>query len=660
MFVPGTAAIIAIAALVPGGALQLWPLLAAALAGAIVGDGLPFWLGHRQRAVLLERWPLVRYPSLVTRSSAFVERHGDKSVFLARFTPGVRAFVPLFAGILRMPARRFYAANVASALIWAPTHILPGVLLGASFGHLGPAALPAAALLLVLVVLVWGTVRTVRLAVGRGAPFARSLSKRMTVRLRGSESRAGRLVASVLDASRAESRSVLLLGGLLLGSAWTFLATLEDVVTGDPLVALDTSVYHALQGLRTAPGDAVMIAITELGDASVVAGVALAVLGWLAWRRAWRTAAYWTVAVLGASLLGTVVKATLHRARPGADGGEALYAGVAGYSFPSGHSTVNVVLYGVLALMAWRGLAAWMRSAVLIGAVGIALPIAFSRLYLGVHWLSDVVGGAAFGLAWASLLGVYWVRGHIEDLAPRGMLAVAALTLALVGGAHVARSHADDVARYAVKATVPTLAFDTWRTGGWKTLPARRTDVTGETEEPLSLQWAGTVDELRALLEPVGWVLAPGWTPSSAARWLSARSAPEQLPVLPALERGRLPALVMTRPSDTAAGAGGRSAPGATSRRILTLWPADIDVIGASATRPLMLGSVVEQRLRRPRALFTLGWTPGTGGVPLGGVTDALAGTIVGPVPGDGSVAPADTGRGRDALLAASAAVRAP
>ena len=64
-------------------------------------------------------------------------------MFLARFTAVVRAFVPLVAGILRMPPRQFYAANILSALVWAPAHVFPGVLLamaislaGASAGHL--------------------------------------------------------------------------------------------------------------------------------------------------------------------------------------------------------------------------------------------------------------------------------------------------------------------------------------------------------------------------------------------------------------------------------------------------------------------------------------------------------------------------------------------
>src|SRR5260370_9337517 len=138
--VPGSALIIRISALVPAGFVELVPLLIDATMGAITGDGLSYGLGHRYHREVLCRSPLNRYPELLARSEAFLHRHGGKNVFLARLTPGVRAFVPLLAGILGMPVHRFYAATIASALAWAPSHVLPGVLAGASFTLTGEAA----------------------------------------------------------------------------------------------------------------------------------------------------------------------------------------------------------------------------------------------------------------------------------------------------------------------------------------------------------------------------------------------------------------------------------------------------------------------------------------------------------------------------------------
>jgi len=138
--VPGSTLILGISALAPRGILELWPLLVAAILGAIVGDALSFWLGHRYHQGILLRWPLNRYPQLVAHSETFFRRYGSFSVFLARFTPAVRAFVPLVAGIFQMRTDRFYVANVLSALVWAPLHVFPGVLVGALISMAGAAA----------------------------------------------------------------------------------------------------------------------------------------------------------------------------------------------------------------------------------------------------------------------------------------------------------------------------------------------------------------------------------------------------------------------------------------------------------------------------------------------------------------------------------------
>ncbi|MGA6938802.1 MAG: DedA family protein, partial [Pseudolabrys sp.] len=125
--VPGSTLIIGISALATGANANPWVLLAAATAGAIIGDGLSFWLGQRYHREILKSWPLNQYPQFIARSEIFVAQYGAASVFLARFTAVVRAFVPLIAGILGMSPRQFYAANILSALVWAPAHIFPGV-----------------------------------------------------------------------------------------------------------------------------------------------------------------------------------------------------------------------------------------------------------------------------------------------------------------------------------------------------------------------------------------------------------------------------------------------------------------------------------------------------------------------------------------------------
>ena len=131
--IPGSTIILALSALVPGGELKLqWVLVAAAL-GAVLGDGSAYWIGHRRQREILTAWPLTSYPRVVAESESFFKRFGTWAVFFARFVPPIRAFVPVTAGALGMAPTKFYAVNIPAILLWAPAHVLPGVLAVSAF-----------------------------------------------------------------------------------------------------------------------------------------------------------------------------------------------------------------------------------------------------------------------------------------------------------------------------------------------------------------------------------------------------------------------------------------------------------------------------------------------------------------------------------------------
>ncbi len=229
-----------------------------------------------------------------------------------------------------------------------------------------------------------------------------------------------RQIRLLLDPAQKETKILAALALLLVAAAWTFFGILEDIISGDPLVRTDAAVYRILQDLRTPLGDSLMVGFTELGDTAVVIAIAVLVFLWLAWKRAWRTAAYWVAAIGGASAINTGIKVALHRARPT----ENLYSGWSDFSFPSGHSTENAVLYGFLAfLIARRVGQVWGLPVALAAAVLVAL-IAFSRLYLGAHWFSDVVGGLTFATAWLALLCIAYLYHQSSEKGAGGLIVV--------------------------------------------------------------------------------------------------------------------------------------------------------------------------------------------------------------------------------------------
>lgn len=127
---PGTALLVATGALIPSGVVPLWPVLIGSVLGATAGDALSYWIGVRFGGAIARMWPFTRHPDLLPRGIAFFRRHGGKSVFIGRFFGPIRAIIPLAAGVMRMPARPFWVANVLSAVIWAPGVLVPGALLG--------------------------------------------------------------------------------------------------------------------------------------------------------------------------------------------------------------------------------------------------------------------------------------------------------------------------------------------------------------------------------------------------------------------------------------------------------------------------------------------------------------------------------------------------
>jgi membrane protein DedA with SNARE-associated domain len=127
---PGTTLLIAAGTLMSGGTLPYAPVLIGAVLGATLGDSVSYWIGRRFGDGIANLWPFSRNPELLPGGVRFFAKHGGKSVFIGRFFGPMRAVIPLAAGLMRMPRFWFWAANVASALVWAPMLLFVGDAIG--------------------------------------------------------------------------------------------------------------------------------------------------------------------------------------------------------------------------------------------------------------------------------------------------------------------------------------------------------------------------------------------------------------------------------------------------------------------------------------------------------------------------------------------------
>jgi undecaprenyl-diphosphatase len=182
---------------------------------------------------------------------------------------------------------------------------------------------------------------------------------------------------------------------------------------------IDTATTTFVHGLASPTLDAFMHAATFLGSSpvlAVVVGIAVVLL--VAQRRR-EEAAFIVVAFVGSLILNDMLKQLVQRPRPGFDWAEVPPE----TSFPSGHSMNSFVVYVAIALVIWRvrgrrpGIVALVLAVVLVASVGI------SRIYLGAHWLSDVIGGYLAGALWLLVLAAAWTlisrfrRGRLRDAA---------------------------------------------------------------------------------------------------------------------------------------------------------------------------------------------------------------------------------------------------
>ncbi|MGL5445911.1 MAG: VTT domain-containing protein [Rhabdaerophilum sp.] len=587
--IPGTAIILAAAAIVGASHLSIWPILIAAIVGAIAGDGISYWMGHHYKHRIVRIWPFSRYPGLLAKGDAYFESHGGKSVFIARFLPGVRAVVPISAGMARMTAGRFYAANISSALVWAPAHVLPATALGASMAVLGDAS---GRLLLVLVVVglvAAGAIFLSWLAWSRLMPLLGACQDRLLAWARERNSRLARAVLQWLDPLHSGDRTAALLVGAFAAALLGFVNLVEDVVARGELARLDLAISSFIQSLRNDAADRVMIIVTSFGDGVVITALSVVALGWLAWHRSWRLAGGLAILLIATAAFVPLLKSTIQIARP-----LAMYSGADAYSFPSGHATFAATFFGFAGWLTLRGLPGRWRWLPIVLAAGTVGVIAASRIYLAAHWPSDVLAGAIFGLGTTLIMALVFRKEDLTQARPAWLGLALCGALLVVGSFHVSRTLPAAEQRYARSSPQVAATKGEWEASAWATLPQHRIDLEGETKEPIILQWAGSPGTLRSALEKEGWSASRPWSIDVVAAILSPRPTLTAIPVLPRFNNGRSPILTMVLSSKDG-----------STRRVLNAWWTPLVISNLNSTS-VLAASVVTESLSQPLSVLAL------------------------------------------------------
>ena len=397
LFIPGELAMLTGGYIAQQGHANLALMMALAAAGAIAGDSIGYEIGRRfgpalqrsrlGRKVGDERWE---------RAQEYVARKGGRAVFFGRFIGVLRALVPAIAGITRMPYRRFLVWNAAGALLWAPGFVAAGYLAGSSYSRIEGYAGQAGLVLLGLIVAIGGVVVAARWVAGHPDQVRSAATRQIERPWIASGVRRYRSQIDFLIDRFRPSRAlgltltielVLLgLGGLAFG------ALLQDVVGHDGAFGIDRPVLTYLADHRTAWLTTTFRTVTWFGSTLVLVPLALVIGLWERLRtRSWATFVHLALTVAGAVAVYDSVKLLVGRARPAIGD---VVSTATGYSFPSGHTTQTAAVATTLAFLVAGSTSSWARKVATWAAAGLAVVIiAFSRVYLGVHWPTDVLAG---------------------------------------------------------------------------------------------------------------------------------------------------------------------------------------------------------------------------------------------------------------------------
>lgn len=365
ILIPGVAILFALATIAGGSDINLLATLLAGFFGAVAGDCLSFFLGYHYKNRIHHLYPFNRYPNAINKGHEFFLKHGMISVVIGRFVGPIRPVIPLVAGTLAMQPSHFVSINILSALAWSPVYLLPGYWVGKSVEGIPSGYADLAKVGVILLGLIW---------------LATMVMQRLWQSHRNQMQANPKQVFSSIQLFTFAA-----CGSIMIASAL--------IVTEPQFNPINRYVTDFLQDARITQLDPLIIFFTGYGTSKPVALFTVCLVAWLVFKRQIASAAAFTILMILSPVLIFGLKAFFNYPRP-----EIVAILPAGTSFPSGHSTIATMTLGFACYLLLQVLQPKYHFRTIVSFTGFIILMAFSRLYLGVHWLTDVIAGIALGI----------------------------------------------------------------------------------------------------------------------------------------------------------------------------------------------------------------------------------------------------------------------
>lgn len=366
LLVPGQSIVIIGGFFVKLGILDLGDTILIASIGAILGDLIGYILGRRYGYAFITKYGKYFFfkKEHFEKTKKLMNHHPGKTLIIGRFNSLTRAFAPFVAGSSDISFIKFITYNIIGGISWAISFVMVGYIFGSSYEiaaqYIGKFIFIAIVLSIFIIYLY------------------RFISKRKHIFTK-------------------DHLYVLMLN---IFSLYLFSKMIEDVIDGELVTKLDVWLNAKIVLLWNPLLNKIMVFITNIASPLHLFLLSVLLFGILIYKKKWYYSFLLLFSMLGGLLFETLIKFIIHRARP-----ENALIKVSGYSFPSGHATMAIIFFSLL-LYAFKDdiKNKALKNIFIISNIILFLLVGLSRVYLNVHWLSDVLAGFGLGLFWLTLL----------------------------------------------------------------------------------------------------------------------------------------------------------------------------------------------------------------------------------------------------------------
>lgn len=578
LIIPGSVIMSAIGTLIgadiiPALATFIWGIL-----GAFVGDIISYHLGFRFNERIPSLWPFSRYPHWLIKAQDFFSRHGSKSVFLGRFIGPMRPITPIVAGMMKMKLWRFYLTSFTASIFWAPLYMLPGILIGAASQQLAPAT--ATRFLIATITTLTVFCLTLWLVKGLVVKLLNGSHKLIAYFWQSSQSRSSikRLDSWLRDPHHPQSTRQI--NWALACVTVTFASLLGGTMLCHypNLLQINSPIYNFIASLHQSLFTAFFLMVSLFSNATTLIIAWLAGALCLCFQRQWTILAHWLLGFLLILFWVGISHLFIYSPHP-----SAIILFGQGNAFPSIETALTVTLWGLLGVIAEDQITHPLHRKALYYGLSLTMGLLIlARLYLGVHWLTDVIGGFLCGL-WTLSLTTLLLRRYPRPLFKFTTFFLSVIvTLVLVWAVLMLQSY--QKYNHYMRPFWPSYEQSTadWWSPKAETPPLYRNNRIGKPVHLINIQWLGHIETIEATLKAMGWHIQPKTNLISLINNLASHDKTSKSPVLPPLYLGHRPVLVAVKPL-----------PGIKQTLLLQLWVSKITL--KDSTLPLWSGSLEYQ-----------------------------------------------------------------